>query len=98
MVRTQIQLTEEQANALRAMSAARQLSMAELIRISIDRFVTREAWPGRDAIVASAKRAVGRFSSGSADGSSAHDKHLADAFEAHRPPAAAPKKRGTRAS
>ena len=43
MVRTQIQLTEEQAAALRAMSAARQLSMAELIRISIDRHFTEEA-------------------------------------------------------
>jgi hypothetical protein len=82
MVRTQIQLTEEQASALRAMSAARRQSMAELIRISIDLFVRREAGSSRDAVVARAKGAVGRFSSGSGDGSSAHDKHLADAFEA----------------
>jgi hypothetical protein len=98
MVRTQIQLTEEQAAALRAMSAARQLSMAELIRISIDRFVTREAGSGRGAIVARAKGAVGRFSSGSDDGSSGHDQLLAEAFEGHRPPTSTPNKRGTRAS
>jgi len=64
------------------MSAARQVSMAELIRISVDLFVRREAGSSRDAVIARAAGAVGRFSSGSADGSSAHDSHLADAFEA----------------
>ena len=36
MVRTQIQLTEEQARRLRAMSAEQGVSMAELIRRSVD--------------------------------------------------------------
>lgn len=81
MVRTQIQLTEEQASALRAMSAVRQLPMAELIRMSIDRFVKREATSSREAIVARAMDAVGRFSSDLDDGGSReHDKYLADAF------------------
>ena len=82
MIRTQIQLTEDQTSALRKMSTARQQSMAELIRMSIDLFVRRESGSSRDAVVERAKCAVGRFSSGSPDGGTEHDKHLADAFAA----------------
>ncbi len=54
--------------------------MAELIRMSIAGFVKREAGSSREAIVARAMSAVGRFSSGSDDGAREHDKYLADAF------------------
>jgi hypothetical protein len=80
MVRTQIQLTEEQAAALRSLSASRQVSMAELIRTSIDSLMSRESGLARGAIVDRAKSAAGRFSSGTKDGSAKHDQHLADAF------------------
>lgn len=82
MVRTQIQLTEVQAATLRSMAANRRVPVAELIRMSIDHFVEREAASSREALVARAKNAVGRFSSESADGSSNHDEHLANAFGA----------------
>lgn len=82
MVRTQVQLTEIQSANLRRLSTERNQSMAELIRISIDQFVEQQSNGGRAAIVARAKAAVGRFSSGSADGSSDHDRHLAEAFAA----------------
>ena len=36
MIRTQVQLTEEQARALRNLASARQVSVAELIRQSVD--------------------------------------------------------------
>lgn len=74
MVRTQIQLTEQQSAALRAMAVARHVSVAELIRISVDHFVTREAVSSREAIVARAKAVVGRFASDTNDGSTAHDR------------------------
>lgn len=80
MVRTQIQLTEEQVSALRTMSAARRVSIAQLIRASVDSFVRREAASSREAIVARAKSAAGRFASGASDVSSNHDKYLAEAF------------------
>ena len=80
MVRTQIQLPEDQVAALRKMSATRQLPMAELIRMSIEGFIKRESGSSREAIVARAIAAVGRFSSGSDDGGREHDKYLADAF------------------
>lgn len=80
MIRTQIQLTEQQAEALRAMSVLRQVSMAELIRISIDAFVQRESGTSRAALISSAKSVSGEFASGSADVSVDHDRHLAEAF------------------
>ena len=80
MIRTQIQLTEEQASTLRAMSSARHMPMAELIRISIDNFLRREAGSSHDTIVTRAKNAAGRFTSGASNVSTEHDKYLADAF------------------
>ena len=81
MRRTQIQITEAQAATLRAMSAARHVSVAELIRKSIDSFVQRESGLTREVIKARAKSVAGRFASGSSDGSIEHDKYLADAFD-----------------
>lgn len=80
MVRTQIQLTPEQASTWRALSATRHVPVAELIRMSIDSFLLREAESSRDAIVARARSAAGRFNSGSSNVSKDHDRYLADAF------------------
>ena len=80
MVRTQIQLTEEQASILRTMSAERRLPIAELIRQSIDSFLLREAGMSQERKVARAKAAAGRFASGITDVSTEHDKYLAEAF------------------
>jgi hypothetical protein len=80
MIRTQIQITEEQAAVLRAMSAERRRPVAELIRMSIDSFLQREAGIGGDRKRARAKSAAGRFASSLSDISSEHDKYLAEAF------------------
>ena len=80
MVRTQIQLKESQVAALHHLAAAKKQSMAQLIRMSIDMFVQQEAVGGDSVRIDRAKRAVGKFASGSSDGSKHHDRHLADAF------------------
>jgi len=80
MVRTQIQLTEEQARALKKMAASRHLSSAELIRRAVDIMI--KSGPGADP-EDRRKRALdiaGKFSSGKSDVSRKHDKYLADAF------------------
>jgi hypothetical protein len=82
MVRTQIQLTETQAEALQKLAAARKQSMAQVIRMSVDLFVQKEAGVGSDARIERAKCAIGKFTSDSSDGSRLHDRHLADAFAA----------------
>jgi Arc/MetJ-type ribon-helix-helix transcriptional regulator len=80
MVRTQIQLTEEQIHALRQLSAQKKKSIADLVRQSVELFLTQESEPARGLRVQRALDAVGRFSSGGADGSSEHDRHLSDAY------------------
>ncbi len=80
MVRTQIQLTAEQAAVLKQLAATRGISMAELIRQSVDRFVKSEGTPSREELVKRAKAAVGKFKTRSGAVSSNHDRYLADAF------------------
>ena len=81
MIRTQIQLTEDQAKALRRLSAATGRSTAELIRNGIDQYLAgKRTWSVEDRIER-ARRVAGLFSSGVADVSRDHDRHLAEAFE-----------------
>ena len=80
MIRTQIQLQEEQVALLKEMAAADNKSMAEIIRQSIDFFAKSKSL---DADVQSRKRAIaaaGRFRSGINNLSASHDDYLAEAF------------------
>ncbi len=80
MVRTQIQLTEDQQAALRELSGSTGRSIADLVRDGIDRLISSHPRPNRAAQIERALRVAGRFSSGAPDGSSDHDRHLAEAF------------------
>lgn len=80
MIRTQIQLTEAQARALKRLAAERRVSIAELIRQSIDRLVL-SAGPDADTKRQRAIAAAGRFHSGCSDLSAKHDQHLAEAYD-----------------
>jgi len=80
MIRTQIQLTEEQVRALRNLAAARRISVAELIRQGVDTLIRAS---GDVDIVERRRRAIAaasRFHSGVSDISTTHDEHLAEAF------------------
>jgi Ribbon-helix-helix protein, copG family len=77
VVRTQIQLLPEQVSALKRVAGERGISMAEVIREAVDRYVV----PGpntsrRQRAIA----AIGGFRSGHHDVGTNHDRHLADAF------------------
>jgi glycerol dehydrogenase-like iron-containing ADH family enzyme len=81
MIRTQVQLTEEQARALRDLASARQMSVAELIRQSVDTLIRSS---GEVDIAERRRRAIaaaGRFHSGKSDISANHDEYLAEAFQ-----------------
>lgn len=82
MVRTQIQLTDQQARRLRAEARERGLSLAEIIRRYVEKGLS-EATPDRAALYHRAARVVGRFRDrrGSRDVSSQHDRYLDEAFE-----------------
>ena len=80
MLRTQIQLPEEQVALLKKMAAADNKSMAEIIRQSVDFFAKSKSL---DADVQRRKRAIGatgRFRSGIKNLSASHDDYLAEAF------------------
>jgi len=80
MVRTQIQLTEEQAQILKEMSREKGVSMAELIRQSIDSFIRFRNQPTLAEKRQKALAIVGQFSSGVPDLSTEHDRYLAEAY------------------
>lgn len=80
MVRTQIQLTEEQATALKKIALARHLSIAELIRQAVDNIIRSSSVIDFEERKKRAIAAAGRFHSGISDLSAAHDKYLAEAF------------------
>lgn len=81
MVRTQILLTEAQAQRLREQAAAEGRSMADLVRDSVDAMLEARAGGGRHHAKARALAAAGRFRSGVRDLGTRHDEHLADAWK-----------------
>lgn len=82
MVRTQIQLTDVQAQALKALAAAEGRSMADLVRDGVDTLLHARGVVDREAVKARSIAALGRFKSTARDLGSKHDDHLADAFGA----------------
>lgn len=80
MVRTQVQLTDEQAVLVKRIAAARHLSMAEVIRQAVDQVINSNTSAGPEEKKRKALEVVGKFRSGKHDISTEHDKYLADAF------------------
>lgn len=80
MVRTQVQLTEDQAKALKKMAASQHQSVAELVRKAVDALIKTS--PLVDSVERQ-KRAVdivGKFSSGRRDIAKKHDAYLGDSY------------------
>lgn len=81
MVRTQIQLTEKQAKALKRLSSSRHLSIAELIRRAVDNMIKTTVLIDADEKRKRAIEAAGRFSSGLKDLSERHDEYFVEAID-----------------
>jgi hypothetical protein len=77
VIRTQVQLTDQQSLALKEAAAARGVSIAEVIRQALDQHLADQAGGSRRQ---RAIRAIGGYRSGRHDVSVRHDDHLADAF------------------
>lgn len=78
MIRTQIQLTEKQAKALKRAAAARGVSIAAVIREAVDRVVEERA---EDVLWSRALAAVGSLRGGGENVSEEHDRYLVDAYK-----------------
>ena len=80
MIRTQVQIGEDQITWLRRMARDKGVSVSQLIREGIDLYRQRE-----DRLPLEKKKkalaAVGRFSSGRSDVSGRHDDYLAEAYK-----------------
>jgi hypothetical protein len=81
MIRTQIQLTEQQTQRLKALAKERGVSMAELIRQSIDTLLESPGTTDREERKRRALSIVGMFRSDVPDLSTNHDEYLAEAYE-----------------
>ena len=81
MIRTQIQLTEEQARALRTRARLEERPMAELVRESVAEYLARRPAPDVRELVRRARDLEGRFRSGCPDLAEDHDRHLDEAFD-----------------
>ena len=80
MIRTQIQLTEQQMRKLRRVARANGISLAEAIRRLIDRGI-EEALPDRSILYSRASTVVGAFrDDGASDVSEKHDEYLDGAY------------------
>jgi hypothetical protein len=80
MVRTQIQLTEEQAEKLREIAMENRESIASLIRRAIDQFLLSGKLD-KTRLYNQAKSIVGKHKSEKDDISIEHDRYLDEDFE-----------------
>ncbi len=76
MTRTQIELTDEQAERLRLRCAEERISLAEAIHRGVELYLAQGGPTDRDELKRRALAAAGRFSSGLKDVSEKHDEYL----------------------
>lgn len=80
MVRTQIQLSEEQRRKLKKIAADRGVSVAELIRQGVDTILEAYGRPERGEMLQRAAAAAGRFRSNEKSVAKDHDRYLDRAY------------------
>jgi hypothetical protein len=80
MIRTQIQITPEQARLLKRLAAKEGKSVAELIRISLDEMLRAGGIQDQENLRHKARLAAGKLS-GSADLADKHDDYLAQSYQ-----------------
>jgi hypothetical protein len=83
MVRTQIQLPEEQYRRLRRWARRLGISLSEAVRRCVaDRLSADEAAPSREDLIRSALAVCGKYADpeGASRIAQEHDRHLADAY------------------
>jgi hypothetical protein len=80
MVRTQVQLTEDQLRTLRRRAARQNVSIAEVVRRAVEALLRSDLGPTDEELRRRAVEVAGRFRSGKRDVAKRHDKYLAEAY------------------
>ena len=81
MIRTQIQLTEEQSEALKKLAAREGKTVAELVRQGVDQLIRSRSRVDQTELRRRALAVAGKFHAGDEDLSTEHDRYAAEAFE-----------------
>ena len=81
MIRTQVQLTEDQSRALKQLAAQQGKSVAELVRQGVDQLIRSAGVVDLQERRRRAIAAAGQFRSGHTDLSTNHDRYLAETFQ-----------------
>ncbi|HRQ42616.1 MAG TPA: ribbon-helix-helix protein, CopG family [Chloroflexota bacterium] len=80
MIRTQIQLTEKQSHILKQRAIEEGVSVAEVIRRSINVYIHAETEIDTEERKRRALSVLGKYDSGLTDLSENHDKYLAEVY------------------
>ena len=80
MIRTQIQLTQEQSRALKRLATQQGKSVSELVRHSVDQLIKSSGGIDIEERHRRAIAAAGKFHSGLNDLSTDHDRYLAEDY------------------
>jgi hypothetical protein len=80
MIRTQIQLTKDQAKALKVLAASKHLSVAELVRRAVDTMLKTSTSVDPEERLRRAREIAGKFRSGKRDISREHDAYLSEGY------------------
>ena len=80
MIRTQIQLTEEQSRRVKTVAQEENVSMAQVIRDAIDAWLEQRSKPRAADRWERSLSLVGKFRSGLSDIAENHDAYLAEAY------------------
>jgi hypothetical protein len=81
MIRTQIQLTEEQSEALKQLAAREGNTVAELVRQGVDQLIRSRGFTDPGELRRRALAVAGKFRSEDKDLSAERDRYAAEAFE-----------------
>lgn len=81
MVRTQIQLTEEQYLQLKQLALKRRRSLANLVREGVEKVINEAGEPNLDEARRNALSVVGKYHSGKKDVSTQHDQYLNESYK-----------------
>ncbi len=80
MVRTQIQLREEQAIYVKSIAAEEDISMAEVIRQAVELLQETREKPTQQELMLRSLEIFGKYDSGESDVSVNHDKYLNEIY------------------
>jgi hypothetical protein len=81
VIRTQIQFTEQQLQALKSRAARDNLSISELVRRAVDAWVNADQRLSDQERRQRAMAAAGQFRSGERDIAQKHDTYLTEAYK-----------------